>query len=398
MRHLGFTAPGFEPVAETFGRNFTERGEVGAAFAAMHDGEMVVDLWGGLADSAVGRPWRQDTIQVIMSGTKGLVAVCLLLLVERGELELDAPVAHYWPEFGAQGKGSIRVWQLAAHRARLPAIRTPLSEQDLNDPERLAALLAAQAPEQDPRTELMYHGLTYGWLCGELVRRVTGRTVGSFFAQEVAEPLDLDLWIGLPAEQEPRVATLEYSPDWLLARAEERTTYADDDLWKWAASNPDVFPRDDVLFNTRAYHATEMPGINGIGTARSIARLYGCLARGGTADGVRLLSPATVELGRTLLASGDEYYSGRRAYGVGFMLQTEEQTYGPPVEAFGHPGAGGSVHGAWPAERIGFSYSMNQMRGGRPVDARSQLLLAELYRSLATTRLNAKLPTATRTA
>ena len=182
----GYVAPGYEPVREAFERNFAERGELGAAFAAFRNGEPVVDLWGGIADRASGRPWREDTLQLIYSGTKGLVALCVLMLIDRGKLRLDDPVNRHWPEFG---KPEILVRHIVSHTARLPGIDTPITVADLHDDRRMAAILAAQAPNPDPRAALCYHALTYGWLCGELVRRVDGRSVGRFFAEEVAGPL-----------------------------------------------------------------------------------------------------------------------------------------------------------------------------------------------------------------
>src|SRR3954447_8168956 len=190
----GFVAPGFEPVREAFERNFSERGELGAAFAAVRDGEPVVDLWGGVADRASGRPWREDTIVTIFSGTKGFVAACMLLLIQRGQLELDAPVARYWPEFAQAGKAHVRVRDVVAHTVRLPYVATPVTWQEATDDVRMAELLAAQPQNTDPRAAYSYHALTFGWLCGELLRRVDGRSIGRFLADEVTGPLGLDVW------------------------------------------------------------------------------------------------------------------------------------------------------------------------------------------------------------
>ncbi|WP_433182354.1 serine hydrolase domain-containing protein [Actinoallomurus sp. CA-150999] len=378
----GFVAPGFERVAEEFERNFADRGEVGAAFAAVRDGRPVVDLWGGLADRAAARPWRQDTLQLIFSGTKGLVAVCLLMLIDRGLLGLDDLVADHWPEFAAEGKGHLRVRDVVSHQARMPGIRSPLAEADLTDPRRLAGLLAAQAPDPDPRAGLVYHALTHGWLAGELIRRVDGRTVGRFFAEEVAAPLGLDVWIGLPAAYEHRVSTLEYAPDWGTGPAADPRQLADDALFGRIWRNPPVFPADRIPWNSRAFHEAEIPGAGAIGTARSMARLYGCLAGGGVLDGGTLLGPAALEQGRSPLAEGTDPFSGDpMAYGVGFQLQTPLRALGPAPDAFGHDGAGGSVHAAWPQKRVGFSYCMNRLRDAEPVDSRRRALLTALWRS-----------------
>ena len=189
----GYVAPGFEPVRDAFAANFSERGELGAAFAATVAGVVAVDLWGGIADPQTRRIWERDTLQVIFSGTKGLVALCLLMLVDRGELSLGAPVSRYWPEFAVQGKGSITVLDLASHRARLPGLQVPVMEDELIDHVRMASLLAEQPLDDDPRATDTYHALTYGWLCGEVIRRVDGRSVGAFFADEVAKPLALEI-------------------------------------------------------------------------------------------------------------------------------------------------------------------------------------------------------------
>jgi CubicO group peptidase (beta-lactamase class C family) len=352
-----FVAPGFDRVEEAFEENFERRDELGAAFAATLDGELVVDLWGGTADARTKTPWRADTLEIVFSGTKGLVAVCVLLLVERGLLELEAPVARYWPEFAAEGKSGVLVRHVVSHVAGLPGLREPISFDDVADDRRMAALLAAQAPFWPPGQRLCYHAVTYGWLCGELVRRVDGRSLGQFFDDEVARPLGLELWIGLPEEHEPRVATLAGR----LAPPPEPAGGYDEAAWA-AARNPRLFEGEPWRWNERAYRAAEIAGANGIGTARSLARLYGCLAAGGEIDGVRLLGPATIDLGRGCVARGsDARFGWPLAYGAGFALQTEEMAMGPRESAFGHTGAGGSVHGAWPDARVGFSYVMNRL-------------------------------------
>ncbi|MEV8638410.1 serine hydrolase domain-containing protein [Streptosporangium sp. NPDC051023] len=371
----GFTAPGFDAVAEAFARNFTEFGEVGAAFAAYRDGELVADLWGGHADPQTGRPWREDTLQLVFSGTKGLVAACVLLLAERGLLDLDAPAARYWPEFAAAGKGAITVSEIMSHQARLPGIREPIGTEQILDPGLMAKLLAAQEPLADPRAAFTYHALTYGWLAGELVRRVDGRSVGAFFADEFARPLGLEVWIGLPGELHHRVSTMSAGPGFLADPDEPPTGDPLRDL----ARNPLTITGSPALWNSAAFRGTEMPGVNAHGTARSIARFYACLARGGELDGVRVLKESTLERGRRQLRYGVEPLWGSPiAYATGFELQTELEIFGPAPDAFGHAGAGGSRHAAWPTERIGFSYAMNQAHAVYP-DPRPLALLNALY-------------------
>ena len=375
-RAAGFVAPGFEPVADAFARNFAEHGELGAAFAAYRDGELVVDLWGGVADRAAGRPWERDTLQLVFSGTKGLVAICLLLLIDRGLLELDERVATYWPEFAAAGKEAVTVREVVSHTARLPGLLEPITVEQLVDDRLMALKLAAQPQLEDPRAARTYHALTYGWLCGELVRRIDGRSVGRFFDEELARPLGLELWIGLPAEHEPRISRLEQAESWGSCPVFDPAVLARDELMAAVWANPVLWQPDAFAWNERALHAAEIPGAGAIGTARSIAQLYGSLEQ--------LVSHDVLALARTQIVRREEPLTGElQSFGIGFELQTEERLYGPPREAFGHGGAGGSLHGAWPAHGVGFSYAMNLMRDDQLAgDARSQGLLTALHDSV----------------
>ncbi len=373
----GYAAPGFEVVRDAFAANFDRRGEVGAAFAAYVDGEPVVDLWAGVADAATGAPWERDTLQLIFSGTKGVVATALLLLVERGQLALEEPVATYWPEFAQSGKQAITVGDVLSHQAGLPWLDADVTGEALLDDEALAALLARQAPLWPGDRRVSYHPLTYGWLCGELVRRVADTTVGALVRAEIAEPLGAEIWIGLPSEQEPRVSTLCVRDDF---RALGETLSATPGARRYG--NPPIF-EEPLLWNLPAVHAAEVPGANGIATARGMAALYGCLAGGGTLGGRRLLSEHTVALGPAERARGVDPLSDERlAFGAGFELQTERSPFGPALDGYGHGGAGGSMHGAWPKHRVGFSYAMNQMRDDSD-DDRSRTLLAALYTAVA---------------
>ncbi|MEV7006555.1 serine hydrolase domain-containing protein [Streptosporangium sp. NPDC051022] len=377
----GFTAPGFEGVAAAFERNFTERGEVGAAFSAVLDGEVVVDLWGGTADPVTGRPWESDTLQLVFSGAKGLIATCVLMLAERGRIDLEAPVADYWPEFAAHGKGGTTVVEMLSHRARLPGVRTPLAPEDLADSVRLAALLAAQEPEDDPRGAYIYHPLTYGWLADGLVRRVDGRGVGRFFAEEIAAPLGLEVWIGVPPEHEGRVSRLTLADGVGAEPGRERTG---DPLADRVQANPPLLLRGgDLYWNTPLARRSPPPGAGAVVTARSMARFYGALARGGELDGVRIIERATLDLGRAERVKGIEpLWGAPMAYGAGYELQAGLNVFGRPADAYGHAGMGGSRHAAWPGHGLGFSYAMNQLRGDAP-DLRSQSLLNALEDALA---------------
>jgi CubicO group peptidase (beta-lactamase class C family) len=296
------------------------------------------------------------------------VAVCLLLLIEQGRLELTAPVARYWPEFG---KEEVCVRDVVSHTARLPGVDTPTSARDVLDPRRMAERLAAQAPNGDPRAQFCYHAFTYGWICGELVYRIDGRRIGEFFDQEVAEPLGLELWLGLPDGLKSRVAVLALAPTWPSSRPLLPDAHKEDALLHSIWGNPPLFAHESFPWNDAAFRAAELPAVGAVGTARSIARLYASLGE--------LLSPETLELATTTLSSGrDEAHEEDRRFGVGFALQTEGRALGPPDDAFGHGGAGGSAHGCWPARRIGFSYAMNLMRDDEGDDPRAGALLRAL--------------------
>jgi CubicO group peptidase (beta-lactamase class C family) len=372
----GTTARGFERVRDAFTRNFDDGLEIGAAFSAWRGGDKLVDLWGG--EAARGTAWREDSLQLIYSGSKGLTAICMLILLDRGHIALDRQVNQYWPGFG---KPEILVRHILSHTARLPGIEEPTSWEDMLDDKVMARKLEDQLPLDDPRAALTYHPVTYGWLCGELLRQVDGRSLGQFFAQEVVGPLDLEIWFGLPPVQEPRVTRLYGDGVWghvsknvIIPTAAQR---AADPLQTAIWYNPPLFGPDFEKWNARSLHAIEMPGAAAIGTARSIAKLYAEVARGGG----RLMRPETVQLGSQTLSDGlDILNDERRRFGAGFNLQIEKMQFGPPLDAFGHGGAGGSVHGAWPSQGIGFSYAMNRLIDGD--DPRAGRLLAALYEAL----------------
>jgi CubicO group peptidase (beta-lactamase class C family) len=366
----GEVASGFEPVAEAFAAEVPADGP-GAAFAAYVDGQPVVDVWRGTADDR-GQPWQRDTVCLVASGTKGVVATAMLILIERDQLTLASPVARYWPEFAAEGKESVTVADVVAHTAGLPGVVAPLSVADIADPPRIEAYLAAQAPIV-PVGAATYHALTYGWLCDALVRRVDGRSIGRFVADEIAAPLGLDLSIGTPAERARRAAEMRQAPNYALSAF--LTDGEPDPRLAYVYGNPPILGG----WNDPAMLALEVPGANCVTTARSLARLYGCLAMGGELDGVRLLQPETVELGRRQLSAGEDPLSGRfLRFGVGFELAPNPSELGPAADAFGHTGSGGSSHGAWPSRRTGFSFTMSEMRPEND-DGRAGRILATLH-------------------
>lgn len=373
----GFAADGFAPVRETFEEVIAETPEGGAALSIHQHGRPVVDLWGGMA--ARNSPWREETLLPVWSGTKGLVAACLLKLMEDRHLALDEPVARYWPEFGRNGKQSITVRQAVSHTdglTGLSAVRIALT--DILDSERMENHVAAEPEPDDARSFGCYHPLTFGWICGGLVRRIDGRSVGRFFADEFAGPLGLDLWIGLPAAENHRTGQLSLAPSWEGA-AISPPGAADHDPLVWRTwANPDLFP-GDLPWNTEPFHAAEIPGAGGIGSARSMSRFYAALVNGGSLDGVRVLKEATIEQGIEEIARFVDPLVGRPlVLGTGFWLQNDEPVFGPPSRAFGHPGAGVSMHGAWPELGVAFSFLPNVMLND-PNDTRAQRILATLH-------------------
>lgn len=373
----GFVEPGWEPVRDAFVKNFTKRGEVGAAVCIYRDGRPVVDLWGGLADPTTAKPWQRDTIVLVYSMTKGMSAVCVNLLIERGLLDPDAPVARYWPEFAAQGKGDITVRWLLSHQAGLAVIDADVDLDAALSWTPVVDALAAQAPNWEPGTAHGYHLRSFGWLVGELVRRIDGRTIGRFFAAEVAAPLGLDFWIGLPEEHEPRVARLVPPPPEFV---ELLRGLPDDLLLGKATTGPSGLFAYDDMWNRRELRACELPSSNGVGDARSVARVYASLL--GEVDGIRMLSAATVAAATECQVRGpDRVILVDTAFGLGFMLPPALPTMVGP-RAFGHGGAGGSVSFADPDAGIALAYAMNHLRFEANGDPRGETLARAAYSCL----------------
>ncbi len=381
MEIHGTVAPGFERVRDAFGASFTRHGDVGAACCVYRHGAPVVDLWGGLADREIGRAWQADTPVITFSATKGVTAICAHLLAERGQLDLDAPVARYWPEFAAAGKGGIPVRWLLSHRAGLAEITADLTLEEALAWAPVIDALARQAPVWEPGTKHGYHMRSYGWLVGEVLRRVTGRTVGRFFADEIAAPLGLEYWIGLPAAIEPRVATLYPAPPPDPATAEMMAKFMGrDTLTGRVATGPSNRFHYDDMWNRRALRAAELPSSNGVGTARALARLYAACV--GDVDGIRVLRPDTVAAACVEQSDGpDAVLLFPTRFGTGFMLPPTLSLAAHPG-AFGHPGAGGSLAMGDRDAGLSFAYVMNQMRLGITGDPRAQALLAAVYDSL----------------
>ncbi|MFD7611059.1 serine hydrolase domain-containing protein [Streptomyces sp. NPDC059828] len=376
----GTVTDGFEPVREAFVRNFDQRGERGAALAVYRDGRKVVDLWGGTRDVDGTAPWAVDTAQVVRSATKGVAASVPLLLHQRGQLDLDAPVGTYWPEFKAAGKDRALVRHLLAHRAGVPVLDRPLTADEAIDGTSGALAVAAQAPVWEPGTDHGYHAQTYSWLLSELVRRVTGRTIGRWIAEEIARPLDLDFWVGLPSDEAHRagrIGPVDEPPTaaggGLKLRPKRSVTdaYRDpESLTRRAFGAIDPLPDE----NDPRYRAAELPASGGISTARALARFYAATI-GAVDDGHRLFAPATLTLARTEESAGlDRVLVIGTRFGLGFMLHGPASPLLGPG-SFGHPGRGGSLGFADPESGIAFGYVTNGMRKGVTADPRAQALV-----------------------
>jgi CubicO group peptidase (beta-lactamase class C family) len=383
----GTVADGFEAVADAFARNFEQRGERGAAVAVYRDGRKVVDLWAGARDVDGHEPWVLDTAQVVRSVTKGVAAAVVLLLHQRGQIDLDAPVGTYWPEFKAAGKERVLVRHLLSHRAGLPVLDRPLTPARAQDGVSGPAALAAQAPAWEPGAEHGYHAQTYSWLIGELVRRVTGRTLGRWVAEEIARPLGLDLWIGLPAEEAHRVGRLGPIAEpptaeggGLKLRPKRAVVEAYRDpgsLTRRAFEAIDPLPDE----NDPAYRAAELPASGGISTARALARFYAATL-GAVDGGPRLFAPATLTLARTEESAGpDRVLVVPTRFGLGYMLHGPASPLLGPG-SFGHPGRGGSLGFADPESGIALGYTTNGMRKGVTADPRAQALIRAVRSAL----------------
>jgi CubicO group peptidase (beta-lactamase class C family) len=391
----GLCKPGFERVAEAFKKNFDANGEVGASVCLTVGGETVVDLWGGTADPKTGAPWNKDTVSIVFSCTKGATAICAHVLASRGKLDLDAPVAELWPEFAQNGKEHATTRMMLDHSVGVPALRTKVKDSGPYEWDYMTGLLANEAPFWEPGTRNGYHGFTFGWTVGEMVRRAAGVSLGTFFQNEIARPLGLDFWIGLPEEIEPRVAPIiayaykanEAKTPFMIDLATRRDSpaalfYFNVGAWRTGGAN------------TRAGRAAEIGAANGITNARGLAGLYAPLANGGgkLVDGKTL-----ARMGEVSMATHDDATLRiPTRFALGFMKSMDNRRrsvgaklFGPDVDsvimgsaAFGHVGAGGSLGFADPAAGLSFGYTMNRMGPGLLMNERGQALIDAAYLSL----------------
>ncbi|MEU3844596.1 serine hydrolase domain-containing protein [Streptomyces sp. NPDC028635] len=379
----GHCDPRFTAVRDAFEENFRQRGELGAAVAVTVGGRTVVDLWGGWADAARTRPWERDTVVNVWSTTKGPVALVAHVLADRGLLDLDAPVAVYWPEFAAAGKEKVLVRHLLSHRAGLAGLREPHSFEELCDWELTTRRLAATEPWWEPGTVSGYHALTYGFLVGEVVRRVTGLLPGAFLRQEVTGPLDIDFTIGLPEAEAHRAAELVHAP--APENGERAAVFAQLAPAALAAlTNP---PVGAAQANSARWRAAEIPAANGHGTARAVAALYGVFAGRGAFGGRRLLSAEAAERVREGQGACRDLVLGaglaqETEAGLGLWLSGPNGSYGPHPQAFGHDGFGGSCGLADPDAGVSLGYVMNRMGPHIADDPRKRALVGALYDAL----------------
>ncbi len=400
METSGYCDPRFGPVQAAFERNFADDGELGAAVSVVVDGECVVDLWGGHLDRARTQPWTADKIVNVYSTTKGMVALCAHVLVDRGQLDVDAPVATYWPEFAAAGKESIPVSMLLNHKAGLPAFAEKISLGELADWDACCSRLAAQPPVWAPGSVCGYHAVTYGFLVGEVIRRIDGRSVGRFFAEEIAEPLGLGgtggaeplglggtggaeplglggdggdgaaFFIGVPASEHYRIAPLQ-DP----VGDEGGGVLNLDALPEFGRLAMGNQPVGTAVGNEPVWRSAEIPGANGHGNARGLARVYGEVARG------EVLSSSTLDDARRPQHCGLNVCLGLELEWLLGFSANPFGMYGPSPTAFGHGGMGGSAAFGDTDHRVGFAYTQNEIRVDG-VDTRAFTLAQSVYESL----------------
>ncbi len=372
----GTNDPRFDPVREYFTKSFADGLEVGASAVVTLDGEVVLDLWGGVADAESGAMWERDTIVNVWSTTKTMAGICMLMLADRGELDFDAPVATYWPEFAAEGKEAVLVRHVMGHTSGLSGWQTPIVAEDLYDWEKATGLLAAQAPLWTPGEGSGYHAITLGNLQGEVLRRITGQTIGEFFAHEVAGPLGADFHIGTGAEHDDRIATLVPPGGNIGDDITDEASIA----YRTLASCPldATEPRDE------RWRRAEIPAAGGHGNARSVAAVHAAIACGGSLGDVTLCAPESLERVFDVQADGIDHVLGKHlTFGMGFGLPNEDVPLSPNKRAFYWGGWGGSVAVIDLDARLSVSYVMNRMEKDSDNDYRGPGLVLTAYGCLA---------------
>ena len=372
----GYVEPGFEGVRDAFAANFEQHGEVGAGFALHVGGKKVVDIWGGIADVTTGKPYSEDALQLVFSTTKGATAMCALLLHERGQLDLDAPVAQYWPEFAQGGKEDVLVRHLLSHTAGLPAFVPPLAGADLYDWDVAVANLAAQTPMWEPGTASGYHALTQGQLVGEVVRRITGASLGQTFAKEIAGPLDADFHIGTEPVHFDRISNVIAPPDHTLAAG---MTEMNEVQRAMVESTPEMTARSSW---EEPWRRAEFPAGNGHGNARSVAKIQAVVSNGGSAGGVQLFSTSPEATIFREQCNGEDLVLGMPLrHGIGYGLPNELIPF-PSQRTCFWGGWGGSLVLNDFENRMTIAYVMNKMGEGTVGDFRAGAIIAAAYGAL----------------
>lgn len=371
----GSNDPRFEPVRAAFAQNFEQGLEVGASVAVTVDGSPVVDLWAGQATEG-GDAWASDTIVNVWSTTKTMAGTCMLMLADRGELDFDAKVKDYWPEFAANGKAGVLVRNIMGHTSGLSGWAEPLDGSDLFDWEKCTSELAAQEPFWEPGDGSGYHAITLGYLQGEILRRITGQTMGEFFAKEVSGPLGADFHIGLDASHEDRVGTLIPPDGPLGTEAIQEGSIAYRTL-----ANPRI---DATITQERQWRAAEIPAANGHSNARAVSRIHSALACGGEVDGVRLIDESTLDQVFRVQAEGIDKVLGQPlTMGMGFGLSSELVPLSPSKRVFYWGGWGGSLAMIDLDQRMTISYVMNRMDSDSLTDLRKVAIVMAAYSSLS---------------
>ncbi|TPL49754.1 serine hydrolase domain-containing protein [Mesorhizobium sp. B2-4-6] len=371
----GVCDPRFAGVRDAFAWCFAQGLEHGGGVSVVIHGRTVVDLWGGHADAARTCPWRRDTLVNVWSSTKGVVALAIAMLVERGKLDYAAPVARYWPEFATGGKERITLDQVMSHQSGLNGLAVPMDEAGLLAWVPYADALAAMSPLWEPGSRCVYHALTYGHLAGEVLRRVDGRSIGGFIAEEIAVPLGADFHVGLPEPEDSRAAEMIEGPktsDWVdFVRASP---------FPHACDNPT--PRA-LAPNDRAWRAAEVPGGNGQSTAHALARIYGMMAAGGSFESKPLIGRAAIEeAARPRFRGMDDSFALPAAFAAGYQIEDPVYADRASPQTFGHTGWGGAIGFADPGAGVGFGYVTNRMVGFDDVDPRRKALIDAVYDAL----------------
>jgi CubicO group peptidase (beta-lactamase class C family) len=369
----GFAQPRFAAVKDAFAANFAEGLERGARFTLVEAGETVIDLWAGHADRALTRPFDERTLTAVFSTTKAIASLLVARLADAGQLSYGQPVAELWPEFAQAGKAAVTVGQALSHQAGLPGFPEPMDPQLWFDWEAICAKLAAMAPMWPPGSASGYHAITFGYIAGEIFRRVDGRSMGAALRQDLAEPFALDLWIGLPESEDGRVADLQ-RPNALPQFGPPNPARTAAFLTPWASPGGR---------NQAEWRRAEIPSANGHATAEALARLMGALADGGRLDGRKILSPALIaEATRERIRGADLVLPFLMSWGAGFMRNETEAPWGPGLATFGHSGWGGSCAFADPERRLGGAYVMNRQGTALMGDARPKRLIEAAYAAL----------------